>query len=174
VGQIALRPREAHVIPLGYWNKHELTVEAWRNLWFHTGDLAREDDRGFWTYLGRIKDVIRRRGENISAWEVEQAFLRLEAVAEVAAIGVSAAVGEEDLAILVVVHPDHAPVASELCDQVAPDVPLYMVPRFVEFVDELPKTASHRVEKAKVRSRGITAAAWDAVAAGWRPPCQLT
>jgi crotonobetaine/carnitine-CoA ligase len=173
IGQVALRPDQPDVLPLGYWNKPEVTVSAWRNLWFHTGDLAREDGDGYWTYVGRMKDVIRRRGENISAWEVEQAFLQLDAVLEVAALGVPSSVGEEDLAVLVVTHPSHQPVAAQLCSDVARNVPSYMVPRFVEFVDELPKTASHRIEKGKVRERGITNAAWDAVAAGWSHPASL-
>lgn len=166
-GEIAFRAADAHVVPLGYWNKPQETVEAWRNLWFHTGDLAREEPDGHLVYVGRKKDVIRRRGENVSAWELEQALLRLDAVADVAAFGVPSDVGEEDVAVLVVVHPGSAIAPATLRDQLSRNVPAFMLPRFIELVESLPKTASHRVEKGKIRARGITPSAWDAMHDHW-------
>lgn len=162
-GEIAFRAADAHVVPLGYWNKPQETVEAWRNLWFHTGDLAREEPDGHLVYAGRKKDVIRRRGENVSAWELEQALLGLDAVADVAAFGVASDVGEEDVAVLVVVHPGSVIAPAALRHQLSPNVPAFMLPRFIELVESLPKTASHRVEKGKIRARGITPSAWDAM-----------
>lgn len=169
VGELVFRPREHDVMMQGYWAKPEATVEAWRNLWFHTADLVREDSAGYLEYIGRKKDSIRRRGENVSAWEVEQAVIAHPQVLEAAAIGVPSNVGEEDVAVLVV------PVAGQTVDPavlvsfLAEDLPRFAVPRYVEIVTSLPKTPSERVEKGKVRERGITAAAWDAdVALGHR------
>ena len=168
-GEIVFRPLHPNICASGYWNHPEATVRAWRNLWFHTGDLGRVDAAGWWMYVGRTKDVIRRRGENVSAWEVEQAFLRHETVLDVAAVGVASELGEEEVAVLIVAQPGRTPDPQELCEFVSRDLPRFMVPRFVEIVATLPRTASHRVEKDKVRARGLSAAAWDAVAAGWKP-----
>jgi carnitine-CoA ligase len=169
IGELVYRPDEPSAMMKGYWRKPEATHEAWRNLWFHTGDLFREDPDGALEYLGRKKDSIRRRGENISAWEVEEAVAAHPGVMEVAAIGVPSDVGEEDLAILVVPRATHPIDPLELVEFVAADLPRFAVPRYVEFVDSLPKTPSERIEKGKVRERGITEAAWDAnVALGRR------
>jgi len=149
----------------GYWRKPAETVEAWRNLWFHTGDLFREHPDGMLEFIGRKKDSIRRRGENVSAWEVEEAVAAHPSVLEVAALGVPSDVGEEDVAILVVLKPGESIDAPELVEFVAADLPRFAVPRYVEVVESLPKTPSERIEKAKVRERGITDAAWDSNAA---------
>lgn len=162
-GEIAFRVADPHVLPLGYWNKPAETVHAWRNLWFHTGDLARAEPDDHLVYLGRKKDVIRRRGENVSAWELEQALLRLDSVADVAAFGVPSDVGEEDVAVLVIARTGTAIAPAALRDQLARDIPPFMLPRYIEFVDSLPRTASHRVEKGTIRARGLTASAWDAL-----------
>jgi carnitine-CoA ligase len=167
VGELVFRPVVPHVAAMGYWRNPEATVEAWRNLWFHSGDLVVVGEDGYWRYVGRKKDSIRRRGENVSAWEVEQAFTRHEAVLEAAAFGVPSEVGDEDVAILLVRRPERQVAPEELCDFVARDLPYFMVPRFVEFVSELPKTPSERIKKDAVRERGLSPAAWDAEAAGW-------
>ncbi|GHE88881.1 ATP-dependent acyl-CoA ligase [Amycolatopsis deserti] len=169
VGELVYRPCDHFSMMQGYWNKPEETVEAWRNLWFHTGDLVRQDEEGWIEYIGRKKDSIRRRGENVSAWEVEQAAAAHPDVLEVAAIGVPSEVGEEDVAVLVVVAPGADLEPGDLVEFLGEDLPRFAVPRYVEFVDRLPKTPSERIEKRKVRERGITAAAWDAnVALGRR------
>jgi crotonobetaine/carnitine-CoA ligase len=160
-GELVYRPREHFAMMQGYWGKPAATVEAWRNLWFHTGDLVRQHDDDTLEYIGRKKDSIRRRGENVSAWEVEEAFVAHSDVLEAAAIGVSSEVGEEDVAILVVPRPGASPDPAELVGFVAKDLPRFAVPRYVEFVESLPKTPSQRIEKSKVRERGITEAAWD-------------
>jgi len=168
-GELVYRPLEAFTMMQGYWAKPVETAEAWRNLWFHTGDLVREHADGMFEYIGRKKDAIRHRGENVSAWEVEQAVSAHPAVLEVAAIGVPSEVGEEDVAVLVVASPGTTIDPAELVEFVTRDLPRFAVPRYVEFVDGLPKTPSERIEKGKVRERGITAAAWDAnVGAGRR------
>jgi crotonobetaine/carnitine-CoA ligase len=169
VGEAVFRPEEPYVTALGYWRKPEATVEAWRNLWFHTGDLMSVDAAGHFTYCGRSKDSVRRRGENVSCWEVEQAFMNHEAVLEAAAFGVASEVGEDEVAILVVVKSDRDVDHAELHAFVSADLPRFAVPRFIEFVDELPKTPSERIAKAKVRERGLRDDAWDAEAARGMP-----
>ncbi|WP_188111263.1 AMP-binding protein [Nocardioides antri] len=163
-GQLVCRPLRPHLHMLGYWNKPEATVEAWRGLWFHTGDVVVRRTDGHFEYVGRTKDSIRRRGENVSAWEVEQAATRHERVLEAAAIGVPSDVGEEDIALLVVPTALGRPEPSELRSFMARDLPRYALPRYVEVVEELPKTPSERVAKGLVRDRGVSSAAWDAEA----------
>jgi crotonobetaine/carnitine-CoA ligase len=169
IGELVYRPREPFAMMQGYWNKPEATVEAWRNLWFHTGDLVRQHPDDMIEYIGRKKDSIRRRGENVSAWEVEQACAIHPRVLDVAAIGVPSEVGEEDVAVVVVPVPGATLDPAELVEFVSKDLPRFAVPRYVEIVESLPKGPSERVEKGKVRERGITSAAWDAnVALGRR------
>jgi len=146
---------------LGYWRKDEATTQAWRGLWFHTGDIVRELPGGALEYVGRNKDSIRRRGENVSAWEVEEAAVRHRAVLEAAAIGVPSELGEEDVALLVVPSGAEPLDPQALSDFMAADLPRYALPRYVEVVKELPKTPSERIAKGLVRERGITDAAVD-------------
>jgi len=161
-GEIVIRPRHPNVFMQGYWNRPAATAEAWRNLWFHTGDLGRIDEEGFVYYLGRGKDSIRRRGENVSAWEVEQALSLHPEVLEAAAFGVPSPVGEEDVAALCVIKREDAVTHAELHAFVSRDLPSFAVPRYIEFVESLPKTPSERIAKAAVRERGLTDNAWDA------------
>lgn len=161
IGELVYRPLDHNAMMQGYWNKPEATAEACRNLWFHTGDLVRADATGMFEYIGRKKDSIRRRGENVSAWEVEQAVSAHPSILEVAAIGVPSDVGEEDVAVLVVPVPGAQIDPTELVEFVSADLPRFAVPRYVEVVDGLPKTPSERIEKSKVRERGVTSAAWD-------------
>jgi crotonobetaine/carnitine-CoA ligase len=162
IGELIYRPREHFAMMRGYWNKPEATADAWQNLWFHTGDLVRQYPDDMIEYIGRKKDSIRRRGENVSAWEVEQACANHPSVLDVAAIGVPSEVGEEDVAVVVVQVPGATLDPVDLVEFVTKDLPRFAVPRYVEIVDSLPKGPSERVEKGKVRERGITSAAWDA------------
>ncbi|MEU5060127.1 MULTISPECIES: AMP-binding protein [unclassified Streptomyces] len=161
IGELIVRPRSPHIMMAGYWNKPEATIAAWRNLWFHTGDRMRADEDGFLYYIGRLKDSIRRRGENVSAWEVEGAANKHDDVLAAAAIGVPSELGEEDVAILVVPREGRTIDPPALRDFLAADLPKHAVPRFIEVVDDLPRTPTERVNKDKVRARGITEAAWD-------------
>lgn len=162
IGELVFRPRQPFVMMQGYWLKPSDTVQTWRNLWFHSGDLVREHTDGMLEYVGRKTDSIRHRGENVSAWEVEEAVISHPHVLEAAAIGIPSEVGEEDVAVLVVAVPGQSVDPAELVEYLAADLPRFAVPRYVEVVDTLPKTPSERIEKTKVRERGITAAAWDA------------
>jgi crotonobetaine/carnitine-CoA ligase len=150
-GEILLRPCDPGSVMLGYLNKPDATAVAFRDLWLHTGDLARRDERGFYYYQGRNKDVIRRRGQNISAWEVEEILRAHASIAEVAALARPSEVGEDDLCVVLVASDEGAELDLEAiaayCER---RMPAFMVPRFFEQLDELPKTPSGRVEKYKL------------------------
>ncbi len=164
VGELVVRYKHPWTCSLGYYGMPEKTVEAWRNLWFHTGDALRRDADGWYYFVDRYKDALRRRGENISSYEVEQALLGHPAVAECAVIGVPANVdaGEDEVLAVVVAG---APLsARELWDFCRGKIPGFAVPRFVRFVDALPKTPSEKVRKAVLRDSGITADTHDRMA----------
>lgn len=149
-GEILLRPREPASVMLGYLNKPEATAVAFRDLWLHTGDLARRDERGFYYYQGRNKDVIRRRGQNISAWEVEEILRSHPEVAEVAALARPSDVGEDDVRVVLVANDGATLDLAEVATFCERRMPAFMVPRYYEQLDGLPKTPSGRVEKYKL------------------------
>ncbi|HEY2662826.1 MAG TPA: hypothetical protein VGI47_00700, partial [Candidatus Binataceae bacterium] len=145
--------------------------EAWRNGWFHTGDAFLSDADGNYFFVDRKKDALRRRGENVSSFEIEALVGRHPAIAECAAIGVDTAVGEQEIKIYVVRRPEVELTPQSLIEFLVPTMPHYMVPRFVEFVASLPKTeATFRVQKAKLRERPLNKNTWDRVAAGMVVP----
>lgn len=170
VGEILVRPKEPFCFMQGYNAMPDRTVETWRNFWFHTGDAGYIDERGYLWYIDRIKDTIRRRGENISSFEVEAVLLEHEAVAEVAAVAVKADQGGEDeVLVCIVLEPDaESPEPAALLDFCTPRMPYFAVPRYIEFVDEIPKTPSSKIQKNKLRERGLTAATWDREAVGYK------
>jgi crotonobetaine/carnitine-CoA ligase len=163
IGEIMVRPKAAFGFMAGYRDMPERTVEAWRNLWFHTGDAGVMGEDGYVTYIDRIKDCIRRRGENISSFEVELAISRLKGVAEVAAYAVPSGIaGGEDEIMLAVVTAEGAVLNPAIIASYADRVlPRFAQPRFIEIVDGLPKTPTAKVRKAVLRTRGITATTWD-------------
>ena len=161
VGEIVCRPRQPHVMFEGYWRNPEATVAAWRNLWFHTGDLGRMDAEGNLAFVDRKKDCLRRRGENISSFELEQAIMLHPKVAEVAVHAVPSAVAEDDVKACVVVAPGAVLEPAELMDHCLANVPSFAVPRYIEFLDALPKNPVGRVLKYQLRERGITPQTWD-------------
>ncbi len=141
----------------------EKTVEAWRNLWFHTGDALRQDEDGWYYFIDRYKDALRRRGENISSYEVEQALLGHQAVVEAAVIGVPAdqEAGEDEvLAVVVTTGPD-AVTAAELLAWCKGKIPAFAIPRYLRIIDALPKTPSEKVRKAVLREDGVTGDTYD-------------
>lgn len=163
-GELIIRPTTPDCTALGYWPRTSGDAEAASVAWFHTGDLLREDESGNLYFAGRKKDSIRRRGENVSAWEVEEASMKHPDVLEAAAIGIPSPIGEEDVALLVRVKAGSSVKPEDLREFVAQELPSFAVPRYVELVDWFPKTPSERVDKGKVRETGLSAAAWDAEA----------
>jgi crotonobetaine/carnitine-CoA ligase len=161
IGELIVRSDTPWTLNLGYFGMPAETAAAWRNGWFHTGDAMRQDCSGGFYFVDRLKDSIRRRGENISSFEVEAIVNSHPDIAESAAIAVPSDLGEDDVKIVVVRKPNAALSAPELIDYLVPKTPRFMVPRYVEFVDELPKTPTDRVQKAMLRAAGITACTWD-------------
>ena len=163
VGELVVRYRHPWTCSLGYYGMPEKTAEAWRNLWFHTGDALRRDEEGWYYFVDRYKDALRRRGENISSYEVEQVLLAHPAVVECAVIGVAAGVDAgEDEVMAVAVTDSAAPVsAAELWRFCEGKVPAFAIPRFVRFVEALPKTPSEKVRKAALREAGVTSETHD-------------
>ena len=161
VGEIVIRPRYPGLITPGYLNRPEATAEAFRNLWFHTGDLATVDEDGYYYFRDRKKDAIRRRGENVSSWEVEQAILEHPAVAEVAAVPYPSPLGEDDVRVVLSLRQGASVTAEELLDHCAVRMPDFMVPRYLEFLDELPHTPTGRVEKYLLRASPLSEGCYD-------------
>jgi len=163
VGEIMVRPKVPFGFMAGYNGVPEKTLEAWRNFWFHTGDAGVMDHDGYFAFIDRMKDCIRRRGENISSFEVESALLRLDGVKEVAAFAVPAdtPAGEDEVMLAVVPHPG-ATLTAEAVARFADGVlPRFARPRYVEILDELPKTPTEKVRKEALRRRAVTASTWD-------------
>lgn len=160
VGEILVRPKVPSGFMAGYHAMPEQTVEAWRNLWFHTGDAGTMDEAGLLTFVDRLKDCIRRRGENISASEVEGVLAGIAAVKEVAAYAVpSTLAGGEDEVMLAVVLADGAAVQErDILHLVDPRLPRFALPRYVKFVESLPKTATGKVQRNVLRRAGTTGA----------------
>jgi carnitine-CoA ligase len=167
VGEIVVRSKRAGLLGSGYINMPERTVEAWRNLWLHTGDLGRIDADGRCWFEDRASDSMRRRGENISSYEVEQLALKHPAVAEAAAVATASVVGEDEVWLLVTLREGKAVTAAELFEHCRATMPHFMVPRFIEIVDDFPRTATAKVEKYKLRAQGPGPSAWDRDRAGW-------
>jgi crotonobetaine/carnitine-CoA ligase len=165
-GELVLRHSLPWMINLGYKNMPEATARAWRNGWFHTGDQFREDDEGNFYFLDRVKDAVRRRGENISSFEVEAEILAHPNVREVAVVAVpnpdvAEGTGDEEVKAVIVLEPDAELEPEDLIRFLLPRMPRFWLPRFVELVPELPRTESYKVRKAELRTAGITAATWD-------------
>jgi crotonobetaine/carnitine-CoA ligase len=166
-GELVLRADEPFAFATGYWRMPEKTVESWRNLWFHTGDRAVRDPDGSFRFLDRMKDAIRRRGENISAWEVEQVLISHPDIAAAAVVPVASELGEDDVMAFVVARDGASPEPEELLRHCEPRLAYFAVPRYLEFLDELPLTENGKVRKFVLRERGVTDAAWDREAAGY-------
>jgi crotonobetaine/carnitine-CoA ligase len=169
-GEIVVRPRLPGCFMAGYFRMPDKTVEAWRNLWFHTGDAGRLDAAGRLHYVDRIKDCIRRRAENISSFEIEQVLNAHPAVAESAVVGikVAGAGGEDEVKAYVVPAAGATVDPVALLDWCTPRMPYFAVPRFVEVVaGELAKTATGKLQKTALRAAGVTANTWDRETVGY-------
>ena len=160
-GEIVCRPRLPGIMMRGYLNQPDRTAEATRDLWYHTGDIARRDPEGYFWFLDRAKERIRRRGENISSMEIENCVRGNPDIADVAALAHPAREGEDDIRLLVVPQPDRRVSAPALHDWLKTQLPRFMVPRYIEVVPSLPYTATNKIEKSRLMSAGLGASAWD-------------
>lgn len=165
-GEIVVRPREPHIMIEEYLAMPQATLTALRNLWFHTGDRGYLDEDGYLYFVGRKKDAIRRRGENVSAYEVETVLADDDRVEAVAVVGIDDDISGEEI-LAVVVKRDPGLDAAALLDTAQDRLPYFAVPRYVRFTSELPMTPSQRVEKYKLREQGLTEDTWDREAAGY-------
>lgn len=166
IGEIVIRSKEPWIMMMGYWHRPEATTEAWRNLWFHSGDAGFKDEEGNFYFVDRQKDCIRRRGENVSSSEVEGIVSQHPGILECAVYPVPSELTEDEIMVAIIRKPDTSLGAEELIDYLGSRMPYFMVPRFVEFVEALPKTETGKVKKKELTSRGVTGASWDSVAAG--------
>ena len=167
-GEIVIRPKRPHVMMEGYWNNDAETLKSLRNLWFHTGDHARRDSDGFYWFVVRATDSIRRRGENVSAWEVERVLADHPQVLEAAVYGVPSELGGQEVMVAVVKRHDAEVTPEELLDFCEGKMPHFAVPRFVRFVDELPKSHAQRILKQELKAEGVDApGVWDRESAGY-------
>jgi len=167
MGEILVRASEPCTIMRGYDGDPAATAAAWRDLWFHTGDAGYLDARGNLYFMGRVRDVMRVRGEHVSAFEVEEVVAEVEGVLEVAAIAVPAELGGDDVKVVVVQRPDSSRVdPAALISHAESRLPRFAVPRYVEVVDALPKTETNKVRKNVLRATPFTPGTWDRLKQG--------
>jgi len=167
-GEIVVRPRRPFVMMERYWGNDPATLESMRNLWFHTGDNAYQDEDGFFWFVGRGTDSIRRRGENVSAWEVERVLADHAELLEAAVYGVPSELGGQEVMVAVVRRPESDISAEELLDYCTGKMPHFAVPRYVRFMDALPRQHAQRVLKQELKAAGADApGVWDREAVGY-------
>jgi carnitine-CoA ligase len=165
-GELLVRAAEPWTLSHGYLNDPAATARAWRNGWFHTGDLFRRNAAGDYFFVDRCKDAVRRRGENISSFEVERALLKFPGVREAAVVPVPGDGSEDEVLAVVAPAPGSSLVPRDLIQFVATHLAPFMVPRYVRVLDELPKTPTQKIEKHALRQAGLTPDTWDREAAG--------
>jgi crotonobetaine/carnitine-CoA ligase len=161
VGEIVVRPKQPYIMMTEYHNMPDKTLETYRNLWFHTGDYAKKDEDGYFYFVDRKKDAIRRRGENISSFEVERVINAHPQVLECAVFAVPSELGEDEVKANVVLRKNQTLPAEKLIEFCDERMAHFAVPRYVEYVTELPKTPTNRIEKYRLRELGITENTWD-------------
>jgi crotonobetaine/carnitine-CoA ligase len=164
VGELVVRTTEPWRMMAGYFGRPDTTAEAWRNGWFHTGDGLVRDEQGRYNFVDRIKDSMRRRGENISSTEVEAYVNEHPAVAESAAIGVPSEHGEDEVKICVVLAEGESVAHADLHAFLRERMPAFMIPRFIEFLDAPERTeAMQRIKKPGLRADPLNDRTWDAL-----------
>ena len=166
-GEIVVKPKVPSAMFMGYYKQPDKTDEAWAGGWFHTGDRGYTDEDGYFYFVDRVKDCIRRRGENISSFDVEKVVNSHPKVLESAAVGVPAELGEDEVKIYVVLRPGQEIDPAELLEFCEERMAYFMIPRYVEIVEEFPKTATERIQKFELRKQGV-GQAWDREKAGYR------
>ena len=151
-GELVVRPKLPHTVMIGYYNKPDKTVEAWQNLWFHTGDRFYQDKQGYLYFIDRIKDAIRRKGENISSFEMESMLTKHPKISECAVIAVPSPIGEDDIKAFIVLQKDSHFSYEEIILYCYENLGYFMVPRYIEFMDELPRTPTGKILKNPLRN----------------------
>jgi crotonobetaine/carnitine-CoA ligase len=150
-----------------YHNLPDLTAHSYRGGWFHSGDLGEMDEDGYLYFRGRAKEAIRRRGENISAWEIESAVNLHPSVKESAAVGVPSELGEEEVMLAVVARPGATITPEDILTFCKSRLAYFAMPRFIEVMDELPKTATQKIQHGLLKARGVSERTWDRERAGF-------
>ena len=166
VGELIVRTDTPWAMNSGYYKNPEATARAWRNGWFHTGDAFRKDAQGNYFFVDRMKDAIRRRGENISSFEVESEVIAHPAIRECAAVAVASEIAEDEVLVAVSLGEGSTLDPAELIDFLRNRMAHFMIPRYVRIMGDLPKTPTQKVQKHLIRKEGITADTWDREAAG--------
>ncbi|WP_296259649.1 MULTISPECIES: AMP-binding protein [unclassified Pseudomonas] len=164
-GELIVRPLKPHVMFEGYWNRPADTLKVMRNMWFHTGDIGKIDEDGFFFFLDRKKDYMRRAGENISGFEMERSFSAHPDIEEVAVHAVFSELSEDEVKVTAVLRANSTLDAETLCRWAIDRVPYYAVPRFIEFRQALPRSPVGRILKYQLRDEGVTAQTWDRIKA---------
>ena len=165
-GELVLRADQPYAFATGYFGMADKTVEAWRNLWFHTGDRVIRDDDGYFRFVDRLKDAIRRRGENISSYEVEQVLLSHPQIETAAVFPVQSEMAEDEVMAAIVLRAGQRLDEVELMRFCETRMAYFAVPRYVEVMEQLPATENGKIQKFKLRERGITERTWDRERAG--------
>lgn len=166
IGELIIRSDMPWALNHGYHRNPEATSKAWRNGWFHTGDAFRRDDEGNFFFVDRMKDAIRRRGENISSFEVEKEIVAHPSVRDVAVVAVPSEFGEDEVMAILAPAPGHDIDLPELVAFLTPRLAHFMVPRFFRIIPDLPRTPTEKVQKHLLRAEGVTSDAWDREKAG--------
>ncbi len=165
-GEFLIRATEPFAMSLGYFGMPDKTVEVWRNLWLHTGDRMVRSPDGYYRFVDRMKDAIRRRGENISSFEVEQVLIAHPSVAIAAVFPVASELAEDEVMAAIVLRGGHQPTKEEIIEFCQGRMSYFSIPRFIEYVDDMPRTENGKIQKFKLRERGRTETTWDREAAG--------
>ena len=160
-GEILIRPNQPDIMFKGYWRRPEETLKIMKDLWLHSGDVGKFDEAGFFYFVDRKKDYLRRRGENISSFEMEAAFNGHPAIEEAAVHAVFSPRGEDDVKVTAVLAPGAVLTEEELFHWSLDKVPYYALPRYIEFRTSLPKNPQGRVLKYQLRDEGKTNTTWD-------------
>lgn len=161
IGEIVIRPTKPYIMFDGYYKSPEETMKCSANWWFHTGDLGKVDADGYYYFCGRKKESIRRGGENISPYEIEKEINEHPVVAESAAFGIADPIMGEEIKVALVLRPGQKVTPEEIIAWCEPRLPKFMIPRYIEFMESLPKSASEKVQKVALKERGLTPNTWD-------------
>ncbi|MBW2396496.1 MAG: AMP-binding protein, partial [Deltaproteobacteria bacterium] len=160
-GELLFQVEDEKLRKVEYYKNEEASAAKIRDGWLYTGDLVRADEEGNLYFLDRKTDSLRRRGENISSWEVEREINAHADVLESAVFGVPSELGEADVMAVVVLKEGRTLTAAELIAHCEPRMARFMLPRYIEFQSALPKTETHRVQKRVLKDNGVGPATWD-------------